>query len=85
MNEICKRCGADHSRIAYCGSRKTAKYLMTTHPAPAQYEELRERIQHLADTWPLRYYSNPSDFERGVLEGYKRAANELLAALREGK
>jgi hypothetical protein len=29
MSELCPKCGADHSQVAYCGSRKTGEYLMS--------------------------------------------------------
>lgn len=47
--------------------------------------QFRKEVEYLRDAWPLRYYSAPSEFERGILAGYERAANELTAAIRRAK
>jgi hypothetical protein len=50
-----------------------------------QRENILKEFQYLADVWPLRYYSNPTEREEGRLEGYSRAAQELQIAIDQFK
>jgi hypothetical protein len=82
MSELCPKCGGDHSLFAYCGSRKTAAYLMPRGSEPpagagASADALCFSIAALEPIEPTTTDPAFNDYVEGFLAA-KNAALEIV-------